>query len=222
MAQQIIDEVRRLKQQMRIEASARRAKQPDAERLSRQIFAQITALPQYARAHTLMLYLDIHSEVRTRWFVPDAWNAGKRVVVPYCENGEIELFQLTSFDELEPATMGVLEPKPELRRRPDRKINPAEPDLIIAPGLAFDRRGGRLGYGKGYYDRFLHQIRGDATKLAVCFECQLSGRDPRVSARYPHGPGRHGKERLSSRKVVRTLRDRLGHFPLNLFPASQF
>ena len=178
MAQQIIDEVRRLKQQMRIEASARRVKQPAAERFSRQIFAQLTALPQYARAQTLMLYLDIHSEVRTRWFVPDAWNAGKRVVVPYCENGQLRLFQFRSFDELEPATMGVLEPKPELRLRPDRKINPTEPDLIVAPGVAFDRRGGRLGYGKGYYDRFLHQVRGDVTKLAVCFECQLLAEIP--------------------------------------------
>ena len=203
MPQHIIDEVRRLKQQMRIEASARRTKQPDAERLSRQIFAQLTALPQYARARTLMLYLDIRSEVRTRWFVPNAWNAGKRVVVPYCENGQLELFQLGSFDELEPATMGVLEPKPELRRRPDRKINPTEPDLIIAPGLAFDRRGGRLGYGKGYYDRFLHQVRGDATKLAVCFECQLFAEIPVL----PHDIRMDlvvtEKTRLSSRKVVR-------------------
>jgi 5-formyltetrahydrofolate cyclo-ligase len=181
MAPQISDEVRRLKQQMRIDASARRAKQPDAERLSRQIFARLTALPQYARAHTLMLYLDVRSEVRTQWFVPDAWNAGKQVVVPYCENGQLELYPLSSFDELEPATMGVLEPRPELRRRGDRKINPTELDLIIAPGLAFDRRGGRLGYGKGYYDRFLHQIRGDAAKLAVCFECQLFAEIPVLS-----------------------------------------
>ena len=173
MAQHIIDEVRRLKQQMRVEASARRTKQQDAERLSRRIFERFSALPEYAEARTLMVYLDVRSEVHTRGFVPTAWADGKRVVVPYCENGEIELFPLRDFDELAPGKMGVLEPMPGLRRRPDRKVDPTELDLIVVPGLAFDRRGGRLGYGKGYYDRFLHQIRDDVLKLAVCFECQL-------------------------------------------------
>ena len=173
MTQQIIDEVRRLKQQMRVEASARRAKQPDVDRASRSIFQWLTALPEYAAARTLMLYLDVRSEVRTRWFLPTAWSEGKRVAAPYCERGDIELFQLQDLEEWSPGLMGVLEPKPELRRRRDRKVDPAELDLIIVPGLAFDDRGGRLGYGKGYYDRFLHRIRGDATKLAVCFECQL-------------------------------------------------
>ena len=172
MASEMIDEVRRLKQQMRVEATARRAIQPDAEPLSRQIFQRLTALPEYARAGTLMLYLDVRSEVRTRWFLPAAWGAGKQIVVPYCVDGEIELFHLESLDDLSPGTMGVFEPKVALRGR-GRKINPAELDLIVIPGLAFDRRGGRLGYGKGYYDRFLHRTGGDATKLAVCFECQL-------------------------------------------------
>jgi 5-formyltetrahydrofolate cyclo-ligase len=173
MAHEIIDEVRRRKRQMRAEGSARRAEQPNAEALSRAIFQQLVALPEYARAQTLMLYLDVRSEVRTRWFVPAAWQEGKRVVVPYCEGGEIELFRLDHLDELAPGIMEVLEPPPELRGRADRKIDPSGLDMIVVPGLAFDRRGGRLGYGMGYYDRLLHQIRNNAKKVAVCFECQL-------------------------------------------------
>ncbi len=112
-----VDEVLRLKQQLRVEAAARRAKQSDGEQVSRQIVLRIVALPAYERAGTLMMYLDVRSEVRTRWFVPQAWEAGKSIAVPYCENGEIQLFRLRDFDELIPGTMGVLEPKPALRRR---------------------------------------------------------------------------------------------------------
>ena len=125
-----------------------------------------------------MLYLDILSEVRTRWFLPTAWSEGKHVVVPYCENGEIELFRLDHVGELTPGTIGVLEPRRELRGRAERKVDRSGPDLILIPGLAFDRRGGRLGYGKGYYDRFLRHVRRDATRLAVCFECQLFAEVP--------------------------------------------
>ncbi len=74
--------------------------------------------------------------------------------------------------------LGILEPKPELRGRAATTLDAKDLDLIIAPGLAFDRRGGRLGYGKGYYDKLLRQVRGDATKLAVGFECQLFAEVP--------------------------------------------
>jgi 5-formyltetrahydrofolate cyclo-ligase len=167
------DRVRQLKQQMRVEAAARRAQQADVDRLSRQIFERLTTLPEYVGAGTLMLYLDIRSEVRTRWSVPTLWQQGKRIVVPYCENGDIELFRLDRLEELAPGTMGVLEPKHELRGDTGRQVAPAALDLVVVPGLAFDRHGARLGYGKGYYDRLLHQIRPEAAKVAVCFECQL-------------------------------------------------
>lgn len=178
MAHETVDDVLRLKRQMRAEASGRRAEQPDAKSLSRAIFERLVTLPEYARAQTLMFYVDVRSEVRTRWFLPTVWAEGKRVVVPYCEGGEIELFRLDHLDELAPGMMDVPEPKHELRECSERKIVPSELDLIIIPGLAFDRRGGRLGYGKGYYDRLLHQIRNDATKVAVCFECQLVSEVP--------------------------------------------
>ena len=180
MTRRMIDEVLRQKKLLRAEASARRETQPDAQRASQEIFRQLTALPEYMAARTVMLYLDFLSEVRTRWFLPTAWSEGKHVVVPYCENGEIELFRLDHVGELAPGTIGVLEPRRELRGRPDRKVDRAGPDLIVVPGLAFDRRGGRLGYGKGYYDRFLHQARGDATRVAVCFECQMFAEIPHL------------------------------------------
>ena len=67
-------------------------------------------------------------------------------------------------DELSPGIWQILEPKPEWRARPDRHLEPAELDLIVVPGLAFDRCGGRLGWGKGYYDRFLKYVRPDAVE----------------------------------------------------------
>ncbi len=178
MTQNNTDQTRHLKQQIRAEALGRRAQQADADLLSRRIFQHVVALPEYAKAHTVMLYLDVGSEVRTRWFVPTAWAEGKQVVVPWCEKAGLGLFRLDSFDELAPGTMGILEPKPEWRSRADRSVAPAELDLVVAPGVAFDRRGARLGYGKGYYDKLLQRIRGDATKAALCFECQLFSEIP--------------------------------------------
>ena len=81
-------------------------------------------------------------------------------------------------DELTPGTWQILEPKPEWRARLDRHVEAVELDLIIVPGLAFDRHGDRLGLGKGYYDRLLQHIRPDAVKIAVAFECQIVDKIP--------------------------------------------
>jgi 5-formyltetrahydrofolate cyclo-ligase len=178
MDDETINDTRRLKRQMRAEAAVRRASQADAEHLSREIFRRLAALPEYAAAATVLVYLDIRSEVRTRWFLPSAWAAGKRVAVPFCEESRLGLFRLDHLDQLAPGAMGILEPKSDLRTLADKRIAPADLDLIVVPGLSFDRRGGRLGYGKGYYDKLLHEVRGDAAKVAVCFECQLAAEIP--------------------------------------------
>src|ERR1700730_6976014 len=88
------------KAKMREEAHANRSAQPDKDELSRYICDTFMALPEYAAAKTVMFYVDVRSEVRTRHSLPQALASGKRIVVPYCVEGELELFLLTSMDEL--------------------------------------------------------------------------------------------------------------------------
>ncbi len=172
MAQQPADR-HKLKREMRARADALRRTQKDKDRLSGEICRKLAALPEYHAAARVMFYLDFRSEVRTRHFLPTAWEQGKRIVVPYCLDDRLELFCLESFDELESGTWGILEPKAAWRDRPERKIDVSRLDLIVVPGVAFDRAGGRLGHGKGYYDHLLREARANTRRVALAFECQL-------------------------------------------------
>jgi 5-formyltetrahydrofolate cyclo-ligase len=180
-----LEKVLREKQELRLNVTGRRKIQNEADVLSRLIWDEILALPQFTSAHTIMIYLDIGNEVRTRRYVPELWRLGKKVVIPYCVARELRLFHLKNMDELSPGTWQILEPKPEWRERAERQVEAAELDLIVVPGLAFDRYGGRLGLGKGYYDHFLPHIRSDAVKIAPAFECQLVDKIPVL----PHDVG---------------------------------
>ena len=184
-----------VKREIRAQARDRRRRQVDKDGLSRQICHTLAALPEYAHAGTVMLYVDLGSEVRTRQFLPTARNDGKRVVVPYCVGEQLGLFCLESIDELAPGTLGLLEPKAELRGRADRQADVSWLDLIVVPGVAFDCRGGRLGQGKGYYDRLLRQVRPDATLVGLAFECQLCAEIPML----PHDVHMH---KVISEKAV--------------------
>jgi len=169
------------KREIRTQAIAIRRQQQDKDRLSRVICDRLAVVPEYAAARTVMFYVDFDDEVRTRHFFPVAWRQGKRIVVPYCVPGppaareadRIELFPLENMDELAAGTWGILEPKLALRNRHDRQVDARELDLIVVPGVAFDRTGGRVGHGKGYYDRLLAEVRPDAALVALAFECQL-------------------------------------------------
>lgn len=167
-----------LKQQIRQQAHANRNAQENKDELSRQIVARCMSLPEYQRAKTVLFYLDVRSEVRTRHDLSNALASGKKIVVPYCVDGELELFHLTDPEELSVGMYKILEPKPELRTLASHRVDVDEIDLIIVPGVAFDRTGGRTGHGKGYYDKLLEHARRDTPLVALAFECQLFDKIP--------------------------------------------
>jgi 5-formyltetrahydrofolate cyclo-ligase len=120
-----------------------------------------------------MVYIDVRTEVRTRHYLPALLQSGKRIVVPYCVDKELELFHLENMDELAVGMYKILEPKTELRDLPAKRVDVKELDLIMVPGVAFDRRGARMGHGFGYYDKLLEHARANAPLVALAFECQL-------------------------------------------------
>jgi 5-formyltetrahydrofolate cyclo-ligase len=170
--EQLIDP-RQVKQAIRQQAHENRRAQDDKEALSRAICQQFASLPEYQAARTVMFYLDVRTEVRTREYLPQALGHGKRIVVPYCIDGELELFHLESMDELAVGMYKILEPRQELRTAPGKRVEVTEVDLIMVPGVAFDRTGARMGHGFGYYDKLLEHARPDTPLVALAFECQL-------------------------------------------------
>lgn len=163
-----------LKNRIRRTAHDRRNAQPEKDQLSRRIVAAFMALPEYAHADTVMFYIDVRSEVRTRHDLEMALQTSKTIVVPWCnDDGELELFRLASMDELEIGMYRILEPRQELRKVPEKQVSVESLDLIMVPGVAFDARGARMGHGKGYYDKLLQHARPDTPLVALAFECQL-------------------------------------------------
>lgn len=160
---------------IREQARKSRVAQKNKDEISRAICGKFMALPAYQAARTVMWYVDAGSEVRTRHTLPEALTHGKRVVVPWCvvETNQLELFLLEDMAELVEGAYKILEPKDELRALPNKVVQPEELDLVMVPGTAFDPRGGRMGQGKGYYDRLLSRARPDAPLVALAFDCQI-------------------------------------------------
>lgn len=142
------------------------------EAKSTAIFQKIICLEHYQKAKVIMTYLSIRNEVETEPFIIKAMSEGKRIVIPVCQKETTTILpaEVKNYPEdLEPRTWGILEPKPD-KLYP---IDPKEIDLIIVPGVAFDEKGNRLGYGAGYYDHFLPLLRPGVLKIAPAYELQI-------------------------------------------------
>ena len=178
-------------------AAARDALDPTARGAAdRVVRERLFSLPEWARAHTVFVYVSFRSEVDTMGILAEALASGRRVLVPRVDRDrhEIEASEIESLAGLVPGTWGILEPKDPGARA----ARPTEIDLVAVPGLAFDARGGRLGYGAGYYDRYLPHTRPDCTRAALAYEAQLVA----------HVPCRRGDQRMhlvvTEERVVRS------------------
>ena len=128
-------------------------------------------LREYKKSNFIFSFISFKDEVNTHGIIKESIHIGKRIGVPITisETKKMEVSELMDFDkELTLGFYNILTPKDEFIRI----VSPELVDLVLVPGVAFDRRGYRVGYGGGYYDRFLSKI-DNVIKIGLCFEMQM-------------------------------------------------
>lgn len=134
---------------------------------SMQIFEQLIAVPEFKRADRIYTYVSMDNEIDTIMLIDYSLSLEKRVFVPRVSGKDMEFYEISDISELNPGYMGIYEPD----------INGKEPDysrtgFMCMPGLAFDRSYNRIGYGGGFYDRYL-SVDNKLYKAALAYEAQL-------------------------------------------------
>jgi 5-formyltetrahydrofolate cyclo-ligase len=172
------DRRRRRKGELREQMRDAREAIPAVERarLSQVVSDRLFTLPELREAGTVALFSSFGSELDTSPIIERAHAEGRRVVLPFIEGSAMDVGEHRPGGELVPSSYGATEPASRVA------VAPAEIDLVVTPGLAFDRAGRRLGYGRGYYDRWLRRARADAFLVGVCFWVQVVDRVPATAS----------------------------------------
>lgn len=125
----------------------------------------------YKNSTEIFIYVSYNSEVDTKNIIKKALEDNKRIYVPKVDlkHKTMDALNINSLDELSVNNYGILEPKSV-----DKTKFPNKLDLIIMPGVAFDRKGNRIGYGGGYYDKFISKITYIVNKVALAYEIQIA------------------------------------------------
>lgn len=132
------------------------------QKADEEIYRRILSLPEYRRADTVFCFVGTSSEIDTVPVLMDAWSRGKRVCVPKCVGkGVMNAYRIDGMEDLREGSYGILEPGEQAVL-----VFPEEIDLVLAPCLSCSRDGRRLGYGGGYYDRYLGRVA--APKAVLC------------------------------------------------------
>lgn len=169
-------DIREYKKALRKKYKAIRAEMPEDVKSSRDraILEKVLAMPAYRSCKLLLTYVSTGIEVDTIGLISRALADGKTVAVPKCDDdkGKMTFYAIRSLDDLEPGYFSVLEPVPK-KCSAVRNFDGA---FCVIPALAYDRSGYRLGYGKGYYDRFLSaypEIFKVGIEYCCCMETSL-------------------------------------------------
>lgn len=145
-----------------------------AEALSALAVEKVLSMKDVASAQTIGAYISFGREVDTRALIDGLLGSGKKVFVPVVSRHELSFVAFTSFSEMEPNKLGFMEP------RVKGAVDPAGIEIFIIPGIAFDRQGNRLGWGKGFYDRFFGKNPG-GFKVGLAYDFQLLDKIPAES-----------------------------------------
>ena len=161
-----------MKEKIRKEILAKRDSLSEEEKLEKntKIKNALYSLEEFRKAKSIMFYVSFNNEVDTREIIKELLEKKeKKVIVPYVLEGNkmLQVSKINDFNNLEPGTKGILEPKKEIVEGFDTESI----DLVIVPGTAFDRKGNRIGFGYGYYDIFLEG--SNAKKIALAYDVQL-------------------------------------------------
>ncbi|MBO8158260.1 5-formyltetrahydrofolate cyclo-ligase [Thermosyntropha sp.] len=146
----------------------------EVQELSGKIIKKLDEIEKINKAQVIMGFLSIRNEVDLMPFLEEQRKKGKTVVLPRVINEEVmEAIEYKGEEWTTKGPFGIIEPVGE-------PFDPQKIDVILVPGLVFDARGYRLGYGRGYYDRFLSRVRKDTFLCGVCYDFQV------VKNVYPH------------------------------------
>lgn len=135
---------------------------------SKKIRTKLESLPEFKNAKKIMAYVSMPDEADTHEFIKDCFKKGLTVYIPKIDRNELKIMPVQKWEVLEPGTYSILEPQ---MKQTANETDPNELDLILVPGLAFDRCGHRVGHGKGFYDRILKKTK--AYKIGLAFSEQI-------------------------------------------------
>lgn len=167
-----------LKDNMRKEMTKKRKEfvSSNKYKFDKSILENLIETNEFKNANTVFVYVSYNNEVDTHEIIKECIKDGKKVCVPkvISKIEGMKAIEIRAFDELKPGAYGILEPTSF-----DKCLYEEDIDLILLPGLAFDNNGGRLGYGGGFYDKFLRKTSKHSKKIGLAYDIQIVNNVPR-------------------------------------------